>query len=112
MLLLRAPNSKWSLLLRESRVGKWFSDTGTGIPEAVRSKIFEPFFTTKDVGKGTGQGLYLAYHTVVQKHQGTITFESETGKGATFIIRLPFSPPGIAPACVPLPGPNLRHLRS
>src|ERR1043166_959978 len=64
-------------------------DTGTGIPESVRPKIFEPFFTTKEIGTGTGQGLYLAYQTIVEKHQGTITFESETGKGTTFIIRLP-----------------------
>ena len=65
------------------------SDTGTGIPESIRAKIFEPFFTTKDVGKGTGQGLYLAYQTIVEKHRGTLKFESETGRGTTFIIRLP-----------------------
>jgi PAS domain S-box-containing protein len=68
-------------------------DTGTGIPESARPKIFEPFFTTKDVGKGTGQGLYLAYQTIVEKHQGTIRFETELGRGTTFIIRLPFHPP-------------------
>ncbi|MCD6335602.1 MAG: response regulator [Candidatus Latescibacteria bacterium] len=64
-------------------------DTGTGIPERVRSKVFDPFFTTKEVGKGTGQGLAIAHNVVVQKHGGTITFETETGKGTTFIIRLP-----------------------
>lgn len=64
------------------------SDTGTGIPEAIRSKIFDPFFTTKQVGKGTGQGLAYA-HSVVEKHKGIITFETEEGKGTTFIIRLP-----------------------
>jgi len=73
------------------------SDTGTGIAELIRPKIFEPFFTTKGVGKGTGQGLYLAYQTIVKKHQGTITFESETGKGTTFIIRLPLNPPKTSP---------------
>lgn len=65
------------------------SDTGTGIPEEVRSRVFEPFFTTKEIGKGTGQGLSLAYAVVVEKHGGTITFETEVGKGTTFIIRLP-----------------------
>lgn len=69
----------------EVRVG----DTGAGIPEAIRSHIFEPFFTTKEVGKGTGQGLSVAYSSIVQQHGGTITFESEVGKGTTFIIRLP-----------------------
>lgn len=65
------------------------SDTGTGIPEEVRSSIFDPFFTTKEIGKGTGQGLSLAYSVVVEKHGGTITFDTEMGKGTTFIIHLP-----------------------
>jgi len=65
------------------------SDTGTGIPEAVRDKIFDPFFTTKEVGKGTGQGLTLAYDIVVNKHGGTISFDTEDGRGTTFHIRLP-----------------------
>lgn len=65
------------------------SDTGTGIPEKARAKIFDPFFTTKAVGKGTGQGLAIARSVVVDKHGGTIAFETETGKGTTFIITLP-----------------------
>lgn len=65
------------------------SDTGTGIPEENRSKIFNPFFTTKPVGKGTGQGLAITHSIVVKKHQGSIDFESEVGKGTTFIITLP-----------------------
>ncbi len=67
------------------------SDTGTGIPETIRKKIFDPFFTTKRAGKGTGQGLALAHAVVVEKHGGTITVESEAGKGSTFIIRLPLA---------------------
>jgi PAS domain S-box-containing protein len=67
------------------------SDTGTGIPEAVRSRIFDPFFTTKPVGKGTGQGLAIAHAVVVEKHGGTISFETELGRGTTFIIRLPIA---------------------
>ena len=63
-------------------------DTGAGIPEAVRKKIFEPFFTTKEVGKGTGQGLAIA-RGAIAKHGGEIEFESEVGRGTTFIIRLP-----------------------
>ena len=65
------------------------SDTGTGIPEEHRLRIFEPFFTTKEVGKGTGQGLTVVYSNIVKKHGGTVTFETEPGKGTTFIIRLP-----------------------
>ena len=65
------------------------SDTGTGIPRDARDKVFQPFFTTKDVGKGTGQGLAIAHNVVVDKHGGTIEFETEVGKGTTFIIQLP-----------------------
>jgi PAS domain S-box-containing protein len=65
------------------------SDTGTGIPEGIRSRVFDPFFTTKEVGKGTGQGLALAHGVVRKKHGGKIWFESEVGKGTTFFIHLP-----------------------
>jgi PAS domain S-box-containing protein len=65
------------------------SDSGTGIPEHARAKVFEPFFTTKEVGKGTGQGLAMAYNCVVKRHKGTIEFETELGEGTTFVIRLP-----------------------
>ncbi len=65
------------------------SDSGTGIPEAARAKVFEPFFTTKEVGKGTGQGLSLAYNCIVKRHRGTISFETVLSAGTTFIIRLP-----------------------
>jgi PAS domain S-box-containing protein len=64
-------------------------DSGTGIPEHARAKVFEPFFTTKEVGKGTGQGLAMAYNCVVKRHKGTIDFETRLGEGTTFVIRLP-----------------------
>ena len=64
-------------------------DTGSGIPEKVRARVFDPFFTTKEIGKGTGQGLAIARSVVVDKHDGTIHFETEEGKGTTFIVRLP-----------------------
>jgi signal transduction histidine kinase len=66
-------------------------DDGCGIPEAIRGRVFEPFFTTKEVGKGTGQGLAIAYSVVVDKHRGSITFESEEGRGTTFVITLPLA---------------------
>ncbi|MFQ5676092.1 MAG: PAS domain S-box protein [bacterium] len=67
------------------------SDSGTGIPEEFRPKIFDPFFTSKEVGKGTGQGLSISHNVIVEKHGGSITFETEIGKGTTFIIRLPIN---------------------
>jgi signal transduction histidine kinase len=76
--------------------GDWaeirIQDTGTGIPEAARTRIFDPFFTTKEVGKGTGQGLAIAHSIIVEKHGGTIHFETEMGRGTTFIVRLPLLP--------------------
>ncbi len=71
------------------------ADTGTGIPEQTRAKIFDPFFTTKEAGKGTGQGLSMAQAVVVKKHGGTLDFETEIGKGTTFIIRMPLQRQGV-----------------
>jgi signal transduction histidine kinase len=67
-------------------------DTGIGIPEAIRDRIFDPFFTTKDVGRGTGQGLAIAHSVVVDKHGGTITFDTEMGRGTAFTLLLPLRP--------------------
>ena len=68
-------------------------DNGCGIPENIREKIFMPFFTTKGVGKGTGQGLAIAFDTVVNKHGGSLKLESEEDVGTTFIIRFPITAP-------------------
>jgi len=88
-----APGEKGVITVATRHEGQWaeirISDTGTGIPEQAQPKIFDLFFTTKAVGKGTGQGLAISRAVVVEKHGGTITFESESGKGTTFIIRLP-----------------------
>ena len=64
------------------------SDTGTGIPEAIRGKIFEPFFSTKDVGKGTGLGLATVYG-IIKQTGGFVYFDSVEGTGTTFRIFLP-----------------------
>jgi signal transduction histidine kinase len=68
-------------------------DTGKGIPVEMHSRIFDPFFTTKEVGKGTGQGLAIARAVVVDRHGGSLHFESEVSQGTTFFIRLPIAGP-------------------
>ncbi|MCA9738384.1 MAG: histidine kinase, partial [Gemmatimonadetes bacterium] len=87
-----------ALTLRSWRDGEFVvvsvSDTGTGIPEAIHHRLFEPFFTTKPVGKGTGQGLAISYAVVVEKHGGSLRFETTPGEGTTFFVRLPIQDPG------------------
>jgi PAS domain S-box-containing protein len=88
--------AKGTITLSTRRCGPWVEiqvrDTGTGIPEAIREKVFDPFFTTRPVGKGTGQGLAIARHVIVNRHNGTLTFQTEMGVGTVFVIRLPVAP--------------------
>ncbi len=63
------------------------SDTGCGIPKENLEKIFEPFYSTKGQ-KGTGLGLAVIWG-IVDNHDGTITVDSEVGKGTSFSVRLP-----------------------
>jgi PAS domain S-box-containing protein len=65
-----------------------FRDDGTGMSERTKSKMFNPFFTTKEVGKGMGLGLSLSYG-ILSKLQASVVVESELGKGAAFVIRIP-----------------------
>ncbi|ODT58708.1 hypothetical protein ABS71_18635, partial [bacterium SCN 62-11] len=64
-------------------------DSGVGMNSTIRERIFDPFFTTKEVGRGTGQGLSIAYDIVVNKHGGRLLCESEPGQGTCFIVALP-----------------------
>jgi PAS domain S-box-containing protein len=65
-----------------------FKDDGCGMGGRTKTKIFNPFFTTKEVGQGMGLGLSLSFG-ILSKLQGSIVVESEIGKGAEFIIRIP-----------------------
>ena len=73
------------------------SDTGAGIPDAIRDHIFEPFFTTKEQGKGVGLGLAVVYG-IVERHRGRIEVDSREGAGTVFAVHLPWRPPGAADA--------------
>jgi len=88
-----AATTKGTITVVTRRVEDWVEirirDTGCGMPAKIISKIFDPFFTTKPVGKGTGQGLAIAYDVVVNKHGGSISVESEPAVGSTFTLRLP-----------------------
>ncbi len=86
-------DGKGTLAVRTRLDGAWaeirVEDSGSGIPEHARERIFDPFFTTKGVGKGTGQGLAISRSVIVDKHGGTIHFETECGRGTRFVVRLP-----------------------
>ena len=64
-------------------------DNGPGIADDVIDKIFDPFFTTKEVGKGTGQGLSIAYRIIFDQHKGKLQVRSKPGTGTVFSITLP-----------------------
>lgn len=68
-------------------------DNGPGIPAEVQANIFDPFFTTKGVGEGTGLGLSIAYRIITQRHQGSISVQSQPGS-TCFQIRLPLPDQG------------------
>lgn len=67
------------------------SDNGSGMSEAVKAKLYENFFTTKPVGHGTGLGMAITRNIIVNKHGGTVDFESTENVGTTFKLTLPIS---------------------
>ncbi|MFO0751596.1 MAG: ATP-binding protein, partial [Myxococcota bacterium] len=93
--VVRDTQEKGTITVRARRDGEdvviEIADTGTGIPEAIRGRIFDPFFTTKEVGRGSGQGLAIAWSVIKDKHGGDLAYDSTVGKGTTFRIRLPIA---------------------
>jgi signal transduction histidine kinase len=67
------------------------ADTGCGIPDEIADRVFDPFFTTKEEGRGTGQGLAISRTIVTERHNGSLTLETERGRGTTFHVRLPIA---------------------
>jgi signal transduction histidine kinase len=65
-------------------------DNGSGMSEEVQSKLYEPGFSTKPKGKGTGLGLKISRHIIVDKHKGDLTFYSKKGEETEFAIKIPF----------------------
>jgi signal transduction histidine kinase len=100
--LLNILNNAFHEICKEGRDEKWIrvtlkersdfieiaiSDSGGGIPEAIRDKIFQPFFTSKDVGEGTGLGLSLS-KGIIESHRGKLFLDTKRSH-TTFIIELP-----------------------
>jgi signal transduction histidine kinase/putative methionine-R-sulfoxide reductase with GAF domain len=83
-------NEKWvSITVKETHetVQILITDSGHGIPNAIKEKILEPFFTTKDVGKGTGLGLSIS-SGIIKSHHGSLQIENKS-KNTCFVIELP-----------------------
>lgn len=77
--------------LKNNYVSIRIADNGPGIADSVKTRVFDPFFTTKPVGQGTGLGLSISHQIIVEKHNGTISCNSEIGKGTEFTIKIPVS---------------------
>lgn len=84
------------------------SDTGAGIKPEDVPNLFTPFFTTKPPGIGTGLGLPICQRIITQLG-GTITVESELGKGTTFRVTIPAAPgerPSLQASSLPVSAPS------
>src|SRR5581483_7469474 len=79
-------SSAWSSEANQVRIV--VRDDGAGIPPEILPRIFEPFLTTKETGRGVGLGLAIS-HSILERHNGTITVHSEAGRGTTFTVTLP-----------------------
>ncbi len=77
-----------ALGISDSEAWVSISDTGHGIAPGDLNNIFDPFYTTAPAGQGSGLGLSICY-SIIKQHFGTITVDSEEGKGSAFTVRLP-----------------------
>ena len=77
------------VMLDDKKICITFKDNGEGIPEQLRKRIFDPFVTTKRGQGGSGLGMHLVYNLVTQGLNGSISVQSETGKGVEFKIIFP-----------------------
>ncbi len=88
--------SRGTITLRSGHQGDYawveVEDSGSGMSAAVQARIFEHFYTTKPIGQGTGLGLAIAWE-IVQRHQGTISVDSQPGQGSCFRVSLPIAGP-------------------
>jgi signal transduction histidine kinase len=89
---LCAMDGQGAILIKTYQQDSWITveieDTGPGIPKDIQSRIFDPFFTTKPPGEGTGLGLNVSHHIIVQKHNGQISVDSKPGE-TRFTVKLP-----------------------
>ena len=87
----------------------WFSvrDNGCGMAHEILNHIFEPFFTTRPAGEGTGLGLSVSYD-IIRQHGGSISVESELGKGSALRVSVPLAPKTkpAAKSAAPVPAPR------
>ncbi len=102
------------LRVSEQAVLVQIQDTGEGIRPDILERVFDPFFSTKNVGKGMGLGLAIS-HSLVAQMGGTITVESQPGRGSTFSVSLPVATASqarpVAPPARQAPAPTPRRGR-
>lgn len=90
----RVPKIEISTSLKNSGVTIEIADNGPGMDKELEKHIFQPFFTTKEKGIGSGLGLSVSYHIIVNIHHGKISLKSEKGRGTKFTIWLPINKDG------------------
>jgi len=87
---IEQPSISLRIYLATTEVVIEVSDNGPGMSEEMRKRVFEPFYTTKAEGTGTGLGLSVSYFIVTEQMDGAMEVISKPGKGAKFVIRLPY----------------------
>jgi signal transduction histidine kinase len=83
-------NYQRSIIIRTQALSNKILQISIKDSEDIKQQIFVPFFTTKSVGLGIGLGLSVSYQIIVNQHRGNIQCISQAGKGAEFIIEIPF----------------------